>query len=99
LPAWLTGADIDYYVSEFEQSGFRGPLNRYRNNDRDFTFPGGFEGRRIEQPALYIGGEGAGFSRCSETACPSCEAHCRTSGGFTCLQAAATGLSRSGLRR
>jgi len=26
LPAWLTDADIDYYVSEFEQSGFRGPL-------------------------------------------------------------------------
>ena len=57
LPAWLTDADIDYYVSEFEQSGFRGPLNRYRNNDRDFAFLRGFEGRRIEQPALYIGGE------------------------------------------
>jgi pimeloyl-ACP methyl ester carboxylesterase len=57
LPAWLTDADIDYYVSEFEQHGFRGPLNRYRNNDRDFVFLRGFEGRRIEQPALYIGGE------------------------------------------
>ena len=57
LPAWLTDADIDYYVSEFEQSGFRGPLNRYRNNDRDFAFLRGFEGRRIKQPALYIGGE------------------------------------------
>jgi pimeloyl-ACP methyl ester carboxylesterase len=56
-PAWLTDADIDYYVSEFEQHGFRGPLNRYRNNDRDFVFLRGFEGRRIEQPALYIGGE------------------------------------------
>jgi hypothetical protein len=33
-----------------------------------------------------------------ETACPSCEAHCRTCEGFTCFQAAATGLSRSGLR-
>jgi pimeloyl-ACP methyl ester carboxylesterase len=42
---------------------------------------------------------GTGFSRCSETACPSCEAHCRTYGGFTCFQAAATGLSRSGLKR
>jgi pimeloyl-ACP methyl ester carboxylesterase len=57
FPAWLTAADIDYYVSELEQSGFRGPLNRYRNNDRDFAFLRGFEGRRIEQPALYIGGE------------------------------------------
>jgi pimeloyl-ACP methyl ester carboxylesterase len=57
LPAWLTNADIDYYVSEFERSGFRGPLNRYRNNDRDFAFLRDFEGSRIEQPALYIGGE------------------------------------------
>jgi pimeloyl-ACP methyl ester carboxylesterase len=57
LPAWLTDADIDCYVSEFEQSGFRGPLNRYRNNDRDFAFLRDFEGSRIEQPALCIGGE------------------------------------------
>ena len=57
FPAWLTDTDIDYYVSELEQSGFRGPLNRYRNSDRDFAFLRGFEGRRIEQPALFIGGE------------------------------------------
>lgn len=57
MPAWLTDADIDYYVSEFEQSGFRGPLNRYRNYDRDFAFLRDFEGSRIELPALYIGGE------------------------------------------
>ncbi len=57
LPAWLTAADIDYYVGELKRSGFRGPLNRYRNSDRDFEFLRGFEGRRIEQPALYIGGE------------------------------------------
>jgi pimeloyl-ACP methyl ester carboxylesterase len=44
-------------ASELEQSGFRGPLNCYRNNDRDFAFLRGFEGRRIEQPTLYIGGE------------------------------------------
>ena len=57
FPAWLTDADIDYYVGQFEQSGFRGPLNRYRNHDRDFDFLQGFQGRRIEQPALFIGGE------------------------------------------
>jgi pimeloyl-ACP methyl ester carboxylesterase len=57
FPAWLTDTDIDYYVRELEQSGFRGPLNRYRNSDRDFAFLRGFEGRRIEQPALYIAGE------------------------------------------
>jgi pimeloyl-ACP methyl ester carboxylesterase len=57
FPAWLTPADLDYYVGEFEGSGFRGPLNRYRNHDADFAWLSQFEGRKIEQPALFIGGE------------------------------------------
>ncbi len=57
FPAWLTPADLDYYVGEFEASGFRGPLNRYRNHDADFAWLSQFEGRKIDQPALFIGGE------------------------------------------
>jgi pimeloyl-ACP methyl ester carboxylesterase len=57
FPAWLTAADLDYFTGEFERSGFRGPLNRYRNHDRDFTYLSGFTGRRVEQPSLFIGGE------------------------------------------
>lgn len=57
FPAWLTDADLDYYVAEFERSGFRGPINRYRNHQRDFEYLSGFEGRKIEQPSLFIGGE------------------------------------------
>lgn len=57
FPAWLGAADIDYYVGEFERSGFRGPLNRYRNHDRDFAYLSQFKGRKIEQPSLFIGGE------------------------------------------
>ena len=30
LPSWLTQADLDYYVSEFTESGFRGGINFYR---------------------------------------------------------------------
>jgi pimeloyl-ACP methyl ester carboxylesterase len=56
FPAWLTPADLDYYVSEFERSGLRGPINRYRNHERDFAYLRQFEGRKIEQPALFIGG-------------------------------------------
>jgi pimeloyl-ACP methyl ester carboxylesterase len=56
-PSWLTEADLKYYTGEFERSGFRGPLNRYRNHDRDFAFLSQFTGKRIEQPALFIGGE------------------------------------------
>lgn len=56
FPAWLTAADIDYYVGEFERSGFRGPLNRYRNHRRDFALLDALPDKRIHQPALYIGG-------------------------------------------
>jgi len=56
FPAWLTPADLDYYVGEFERSGLRGPINRYRNHLRDFAYLQQFQGRKIEQPALFIGG-------------------------------------------
>lgn len=55
-PSWLTEADLAYYVAEFTRSGFRGPLNRYRNHERDFAWLQAFKDRVIEQPALFIGG-------------------------------------------
>ncbi len=57
FPAWATQADLDYYVREFECSGFRGPINRYRNHQRDWAFLQRFADRRIEQPALFIAGD------------------------------------------
>ncbi len=56
FPAWATPADIDYYVGEFERSGFRGPINRYRNFRRDHAFMAGKD-PIIHQPALFIAGE------------------------------------------
>jgi pimeloyl-ACP methyl ester carboxylesterase len=56
FPAWLTDADLDYYVGEFQRSGCRGPINRYRNHEADFAWLQQFKGRKIEQPALFIGG-------------------------------------------
>ena len=57
FPDWLTAADLDYFVGQFEQSGFRGPLNRYRTAELDFTQQAEFVGRRIEQPAAFIAGQ------------------------------------------
>ena len=57
FPVWLSPADLDSFVADFEASGFRGPLNRYRNHRRDFEWQQGFKQHRIEQPALFIGGE------------------------------------------
>lgn len=56
FPRWLSPRDLDYYVHEFEGSGLRGPINRYRNHVRDFDYLQQFKGRRIEQPALFVGG-------------------------------------------
>jgi len=56
FPAWLNDADIDYLVKEFEGSGFRGPLNRYRNFHRDYAVASRYAGKKIEQPALFIAG-------------------------------------------
>lgn len=56
FPAWLTEADIAYYAAEFKQSGFFGPLSRYRNHGADFDWLQQFKDRKIEQPSLFIGG-------------------------------------------
>jgi pimeloyl-ACP methyl ester carboxylesterase len=56
LPAWLTSADLDYYVREFQQSGFRGPLNRYRTSELDFVQQAAVADQRIEQPAAFLAG-------------------------------------------
>lgn len=57
FPAWLSAQDLAFYISEFETSGFRGPLNRYRNHRRDWNWAAQFDGRRITQPACFIGGD------------------------------------------
>jgi pimeloyl-ACP methyl ester carboxylesterase len=57
LPGWLTDDDLDFYVALFEHTGFRGPLNRYRNLDRDWMDLQPWRNRPITVPALFIGGE------------------------------------------
>jgi pimeloyl-ACP methyl ester carboxylesterase len=56
LPAWLSQEDVDYYAEEFRAGGFRGPLNRYRNSDRDWALIPELSDAQIEQPALFIAG-------------------------------------------
>jgi pimeloyl-ACP methyl ester carboxylesterase len=57
LPPWLTQEDVEFYAAEFAKSGFRGPINRYRNMDRDWHELMHLEGARITQPCLFVGGE------------------------------------------
>jgi pimeloyl-ACP methyl ester carboxylesterase len=57
LPSWLTKADLDYFTGEFERTGFRGGLNRYRNMDRDWEDLPQLAGAKVQQPALFITGD------------------------------------------
>jgi epoxide hydrolase A/B len=57
LPSWLSEADLDVYAAEFKRSGFRGPLNYYRNIDRNWELMAAFEGTKVTVPALYIAGD------------------------------------------
>ncbi|MEA2889408.1 MAG: hypothetical protein QOI05_201 [Bradyrhizobium sp.] len=57
LPNWITEADIDFYVAEFQRSGFRGGLNWYRNIDRNWELLAPWTGARVTVPALYMAGE------------------------------------------
>jgi epoxide hydrolase A/B len=57
LPSWLGEADIDFYAAEFARSGFRGPLNYYRNVDRNWEQMAAFAGLKVTVPALYVAGD------------------------------------------
>jgi pimeloyl-ACP methyl ester carboxylesterase len=57
LPAWLRESDIDFYVSEFARTGFRGGLNWYRNVDRNWELLAPFAGAKVTVPALYMVGD------------------------------------------
>ncbi|MBR1126469.1 alpha/beta hydrolase [Bradyrhizobium lablabi] len=57
LPPWLSEADIDFYAGEFRRSGFRGPLNYYRNVDRNWELLAAFADLKLTVPALYVAGD------------------------------------------
>ena len=56
FPEWLTDNDLEYYVKNFSTSGFRGPINRYRNQDRDFDNLPSMGVEPVEQPSCFIAG-------------------------------------------
>lgn len=57
LPSWLTQADLDYYVAEFKEAGFRGGINYYRNFHRNWETTPQLTGAKIDEPVLFIAGD------------------------------------------
>ncbi len=55
---WLSAHDLEVFTAEFARKGtFRGGINWYRNIDANAALLAPFVGRRVEQPALFIGAE------------------------------------------
>jgi pimeloyl-ACP methyl ester carboxylesterase len=57
LPAWLTERDIGIYAAQYADAGFTGPLNWYRNLDRNWELTGAWHHAPVLVPALYVAGE------------------------------------------
>ena len=53
---WLNNAELDFYVEEFVNSGFRGPLNYYRNHNLTWQLTQGAP-VEIQQPAMFVAGD------------------------------------------
>jgi epoxide hydrolase A/B len=57
LPPWLSEGDLDFFTGEFKRTGFRGPLNWYRNIDRAWEMTGFLDGAKLGQPTLFVAGD------------------------------------------
>lgn len=56
LPDWITQAELDHYIAEFGRTGFTGPLNWYRNFDRNWELTETTPAPTITVPSLFIAG-------------------------------------------
>ena len=57
LPPWLTEADLEFFAGEFKRVGFRGGVNWYRNQDRNWELTGFLDGAKLCQPSMFAAGE------------------------------------------
>ena len=55
-PNWINKEEMDYLIGEFQRSGMRGPLNRYRAQQIDFEELLELTGKKIKQPAAFLTG-------------------------------------------
>lgn len=56
MPAWIAGEDFDYCAQQFIMSGFGGPLNWYRNIDRNSELLAFLRNGRVRQPSFFVAG-------------------------------------------
>ncbi len=56
-PSFVTDEDIDFFVTEFKRTGFKGGLNYYRNVDRNWALTPFLDGAKLRQPTLFVAGD------------------------------------------
>ncbi len=57
LPPWMTPEHFAEYVAAFSAGGFRGPLDWYRNLDRNWALTAHLQDARIAVPSAFAVGE------------------------------------------
>jgi pimeloyl-ACP methyl ester carboxylesterase len=56
-PPWMSEAHLAEYVAAFSAGGFRGPLDWYRNLDRNWSLTAHLQDARIRVPAAFVVGD------------------------------------------
>jgi pimeloyl-ACP methyl ester carboxylesterase len=57
MPDWLSAQDLEVFAAAFRKSGFRGPVNWYRNFDRNWELTPFLDGARMLPPTMFLAGE------------------------------------------
>lgn len=56
LPDWISADEFERYVEAFSETGFTGPLNWYRNFDRNWELTENTPAQTITAPVLFLAG-------------------------------------------
>ncbi|XP_047319452.1 epoxide hydrolase A-like [Impatiens glandulifera] len=57
LPPWLSDDDLNYYVANFQKTGFTEGINYYRALNLDWELLGPWTGAQVKVPAKFMVGE------------------------------------------
>ncbi|MFC5345065.1 alpha/beta fold hydrolase [Brevundimonas staleyi] len=57
LPPWMSEMHHAEYVAAFTAGGFKGPLDWYRNIDRNWALTAFLQDAKIRQPSMFVVGE------------------------------------------
>ncbi|KAL8157990.1 epoxide hydrolase 2-like [Apium graveolens] len=57
LPSWLSEEDLEYYTTQYEKTGFTGPINYYRALGLTWELTAPWTGARVMVPTKFIVGD------------------------------------------